>query len=60
MKKLEKDDRIEKMVVANTVPVPEKYRRGKVEVLSIAPLLAEIINRIHRGISITGNPVKIV
>ena len=59
IKKLEEDDRIEKLVVANTVPVPEEYRLHKVEVLSIAPLLAEIINRIHRGISITGNPVKL-
>jgi ribose-phosphate pyrophosphokinase len=58
IKKLENDDRIEKLVVANTVPVPQKYRRSKVEVLSIAPLLAEIINRIHLGISITGNPGK--
>jgi len=56
--KLENDDRVEKLVVANTVPVPEEYRRNKVEVLSIAPLLAEIINRIHQGISITGNPVR--
>jgi ribose-phosphate pyrophosphokinase len=58
IKKLEKDDRIEKLVVANTVPVPEIYRRKKVEVLSIAPLLAEIINRIHQGTSIPGNPAK--
>jgi len=59
IEKLERDDRIEKLVVSNTVPVPEQYRRNKVEVLSIAPLLAEIINRIHQGISISGNPGKI-
>ncbi|MGD0002739.1 MAG: ribose-phosphate diphosphokinase [Anaerolineaceae bacterium] len=58
IKKLEKDDRIEKLVVTNTVPVPEIYRRNKVEVLSIAPLLAEIIDRIHQGISTTGSPAK--
>ena len=44
---LQADDRIEKLVVTNTIPVPKEKRNEKVEVLSIAPLLAEIIERIH-------------
>ena len=44
---LQADDRIEKLVVTNTIPVPKEKRIEKVEVLSIAPLLAEIIERIH-------------
>jgi ribose-phosphate pyrophosphokinase len=47
------DDRIEKIVTTNTIPIPPNKRRSKVEVLSVAPLLAEIIVRIHRGESIS-------
>ena len=50
---LEKDDRIEKLVVTNTIPVPVEKRSSKIEVLSIAPLLAEIIQDIHTGVSIS-------
>jgi ribose-phosphate pyrophosphokinase len=50
---LEKDDRIEKLVVTNTIPVPDEKRSDKLEVLSIAPLLAEIIERIHECESIS-------
>jgi ribose-phosphate pyrophosphokinase len=53
LRQLEDDDRIEKLVVTNTIPVPEEKRHPKVEVLSIAPLLAEIILRIYRGASIS-------
>lgn len=53
LERLESDDRIEKLVVTNTVAVPPEKRTGKVEVLSIAPLLANIINRIYRGESIS-------
>lgn len=51
--RLEEDDRIGKLVVTNTIPVPPEKRHAKVEVLSIAPLLAEIIQRIYRGTSIS-------
>ncbi len=44
---LENDERIEKLVVTNTIPVPDEKRSAKIIVLSIAPLLAEIIERIH-------------
>jgi len=53
LRRLDEDERIEKLVVTNTIPVPEEKRHPKVEVLSIAPLLAEIILRIYRGASIS-------
>lgn len=53
LQRLEEDDRIEKLVVTNTIPVPPAKRHPKVEVLSIAPLLAEIIGDIYRGKSIS-------
>ncbi len=53
LKMLDEDDRIEKLIVTNTLPVPPEKRHPKIEVLSIAPLLAEIIHRIHHGISIS-------
>lgn len=51
--RLEEDERIGKLVVTNTIPVPPEKRHAKVEVLSIAPMLAEIIQRIYRGASIS-------
>jgi ribose-phosphate pyrophosphokinase len=48
---LNKDDRIEKLVTTNTIPLREPH--PKIEVLSVAPMLAEIISRIHRGVSIS-------
>jgi ribose-phosphate pyrophosphokinase len=54
---LDSDDRIEKLVVTNTIAVPPEKRHPKVEVLSIAPLLAEIINKIYRGESISSRLV---
>ena len=50
---LDADDRIEKLVTTNTIPVPPEKRHPKIEVLSVAPLLADIISRIHRGVSIS-------
>jgi ribose-phosphate pyrophosphokinase len=55
---LEKDERIEKLVVTNTIPVPPERRHPKVEVLSVAPLLAKIISNIHQGSSISDMLVK--
>jgi ribose-phosphate pyrophosphokinase len=52
------DDRIEELIVTNTMPIPpEKYHK-RLRVLSIAPLLADVINRIHTGKSITELLVK--
>jgi ribose-phosphate pyrophosphokinase len=58
MQILASDDRIEKLVVTNTVPVPPEKRSPKLEVLSIAPLLADVIERIHRGASISEKLIK--
>lgn len=50
---LKHDDRIEKLVVTNTIYLPPEKRIPKIKVVSIAPLLAKIIDRIYRGISIS-------
>jgi ribose-phosphate pyrophosphokinase len=50
---LDTDDRIEKLVVTNTLPVPPAKRHPKIEVLSVAPLLSDIITHIHKGRSIS-------
>ena len=53
LRTLDVDDRIEKLVVTNTIPVPTEKMHPKLEVISIAPILADIINRIHSAISIS-------
>ena len=53
LKRLDEDDRIERLVVTNTVCVPPEKRHPKVVVLSAAPLLADIIYRIYKGQSIS-------
>ena len=53
LKMIEKDDRIARVVVTNTLPVPPEKYTGKIEVVSIAPLLAGIIEDIHKGRSIS-------
>ena len=50
---IDKDDRIEKLVVTNTVPLTSEKKHPKIEVLSIGPLLADIIYRICKGMSIS-------
>jgi len=45
---------VKELIVTNTIPVPEKKRLGgKVKVLSIAPLLAKAIQRIHQHLSVS-------
>jgi len=51
------DDRIEKLVVTNTLPVHPEIFSEKVEVLSIAGLLADVIKKIHSGKSISNSAV---
>jgi ribose-phosphate pyrophosphokinase len=53
LKILDEDDRIEKLVVTNTIYVPPEKRHPKLEILSVASLIAEIIFRVHHGISIS-------
>ncbi|MDJ0626219.1 MAG: ribose-phosphate pyrophosphokinase [Candidatus Caenarcaniphilales bacterium] len=40
---------IEKLIVTNSIHLPEEKRISKIEQLSVAPLLAEVICRIHNG-----------
>ena len=50
---LKNDDRIEMVVVTNTIPLPLEKANPKITVISIAPLMADIIYRIHEGLSIS-------
>lgn len=50
---LNRDERIEKLITTNTIPLPPEKQHPKIEVLSVAPMLADIISRIHRGVSIS-------
>ncbi len=43
---------VKEVVVTNTVSLPPHKRFDKLTVLSVAPLLAEVIRRIHLGISV--------
>ena len=47
-----RDSPIEALTVTNTVAVAEEKRLDKVTVLSVAPLMAEAIRRIHTGESV--------
>ena len=44
---------IEEIVTTNTVPIPKSKRLPNMRILSVAPLLAEAIDRIHCGKSIS-------
>jgi len=44
---------IKELVVANTIPIEESKMTDKIKVLSIAPLLASAIKRIHEEESIS-------
>jgi ribose-phosphate pyrophosphokinase len=43
---------IEEIVVTDTIPLPRRKRLPNVTILSVAPLLAEVIRRVHLGISV--------
>jgi len=47
------DDRIEKLVVTDTIPLTPNRTSPKIEVLSIAPLLGDVIHDIYYGKSIS-------
>lgn len=44
---------LERIVVTNTIPVAEQSRNRRIVVLSVAPLLAEAIARIHENRSVS-------
>lgn len=44
---------IEEVVVTDTIPLPDDRRLEKMTVLSVAPLLAEAIDRIHEDASVS-------
>ncbi len=48
------DDRVERVIVTNSIPLTEQAMNcSKIEQVTIAPLLAEIIRRIYQGESIS-------
>lgn len=44
---------IEKLIVSDTIPLDEVKRKGRIEQLSIAPLFAEAIRRVHAEESVS-------
>lgn len=53
IKRLRAQPDIEEIVTTNTVPIPKEKRLANMRILSVAPLLAETINRIHGGKSVS-------
>ncbi|MDP3725059.1 MAG: ribose-phosphate pyrophosphokinase [Nanoarchaeota archaeon] len=51
--KLLGEDCVREVVVTNTVPIPPGKRIPKLQVLSIAPLLAKVIQNVHEGKSVS-------
>lgn len=43
---------LKELVVTNTIPIPPSKKLEKMTVLSVGPLLGEVIRRIHLGISV--------
>lgn len=53
MQILDQDKRIGGLVCTNTIPIPPEKMHPKIIQISTAGLLADIIHRVHKGISIT-------
>jgi ribose-phosphate pyrophosphokinase len=58
LKTLDEDQRIAKLIVTNTIPIPKEKCHPKLEIVSIAPLLADIIHKIYADESITSSLYK--
>jgi ribose-phosphate pyrophosphokinase len=50
---LDREERIEKLIVTDTLAIPPDKRNAKIEIISVAPLLADVIHRVHEGTSIS-------
>lgn len=48
-----KNSVIEKFIVTDTIPLPEEKKIDKIEVVSVAPIFAEAIRRIHMNESVS-------
>jgi ribose-phosphate pyrophosphokinase len=44
---------VEEVVVTDTIPLAPEKRRAKIRVLSIAPVLAEAVRRVHKDLSVS-------
>lgn len=44
---------LEKFIITDTIPLPEEKKIDKIEVVSVAPLFAEAIKRIHENESVS-------
>lgn len=49
------DTPVKEIIVTNTVPIFEEDKKGKLRVLSVAPLFAAAINSIHTGTSVSAH-----
>jgi len=43
---------LKEIIMTNTIPIPDKYKMPNMTVLSVGPLLAEVILRAHEGRSV--------
>lgn len=48
-----RDSELEKFIITDTIPLPEDKKIEKIEVVSVAPLFAEAIKRIHDNESVS-------
>jgi ribose-phosphate pyrophosphokinase len=53
LKRIEAAPEVTEVVCTNTVPIPDHLLGGKLQVISLAPALAEAIRRIHEGESVS-------
>lgn len=57
VRRIEQDERIERVYVSNTLPLTDEQRCGKIVSLSVAPLIADVIRKIYTGESISNRIV---
>ena len=48
-----RDSELEKFIITDTIPLPEEKKTDKIEIVSVAPLFAEAIKRIHDNESVS-------